>query len=105
MTLLESASPRQDEELFEAWWVNEGQFLRSGGGEYEKTFAYHAFKASKSISNTLKSVPLTDKQVMTSVDAWFRGGVNYSIPDEEGLEKHFVLRMRAAFEASGIITS
>jgi len=28
---------------FEAWWEVEGQFLRAGGGEYEKTFAYHAW--------------------------------------------------------------
>lgn len=28
---------------FEAWWESDGQFLRSGGGQYEKTFAYHAW--------------------------------------------------------------
>lgn len=28
---------------FEAWWVSEGQYLRAGGGGYEKTFAFHAW--------------------------------------------------------------
>ena len=28
---------------FEAWWEGEGQFCRAGGGQYEKTFAYHAW--------------------------------------------------------------
>ena len=28
---------------FEAWWEKHGQFLRTGGGQYEKTFAWHAW--------------------------------------------------------------
>lgn len=36
----------QDQE-FEVWWETEGQYLRSGGGAYEKTFAYHAWKKSQ----------------------------------------------------------
>jgi len=31
---------------FEAWWESLGQFLRAGGGQYEKTFAYHAWTDS-----------------------------------------------------------
>jgi hypothetical protein len=31
---------------FEAWWENHGQYCRAGGGQYEKTFAYHAYEAA-----------------------------------------------------------
>src|SRR5581483_6907489 len=27
---------------FDEWWEEHGQYLRAGGGEYQKTFAYHA---------------------------------------------------------------
>jgi hypothetical protein len=30
-------------EDFEAWWKREGQFVRAGGGDYEKCFAYAAW--------------------------------------------------------------
>jgi hypothetical protein len=37
-------SSRDDQETpFEAWWEKHGQFLRAGGGQYEKTFAWHAW--------------------------------------------------------------
>ena len=32
---------------FEEWWKFSGQFVRSGGGEYEKNFAYAAWNAAK----------------------------------------------------------
>ena len=31
---------------FEAWWEDQGQFCRAGGGEYEKTFAFRAWEAA-----------------------------------------------------------
>lgn len=31
-------------EEFETWWNEHGQFVRSGGGNYEKTFAFAAFR-------------------------------------------------------------
>ncbi len=34
-------------EAFETWWESEGQFLRAGGGDYEKTFAFHAWQAAQ----------------------------------------------------------
>lgn len=34
------------ERSFEAWWKTHGQFHRAGGGQYEKTFAYHAWMDS-----------------------------------------------------------
>ena len=33
-------------EDFEAWWQEQGQFCRAGGGDYEKTFAYRAYEAA-----------------------------------------------------------
>jgi len=32
---------------FTKWWEREGQFGRAGGGQYERTFAYNAWMASK----------------------------------------------------------
>lgn len=29
---------------FEAWWESDGQYMRAGGGKYEKTFAYEAWQ-------------------------------------------------------------
>lgn len=29
---------------FEAWWAQQGQFCRAGGGDYEKTFAFRAWE-------------------------------------------------------------
>lgn len=34
-------------DLFEAWWTEHGQFVRSGGGDYVKSFAYSAWQASR----------------------------------------------------------
>jgi len=36
-----------DRESFEVWWQSDGKFCRSGGGDYEKTFAYSAWQASR----------------------------------------------------------
>ena len=33
-------------ERFEYWWQEHGQFCRSGGGDYEKTFAFRAWEAA-----------------------------------------------------------
>lgn len=35
------------EQEFESWWQENGQFCRAGGGDYEKTFAYRAWQASR----------------------------------------------------------
>ena len=47
-TLVKTKQSAQDqtEIAFEAWWQASGQFHRSGGGDYEKTFAWHAWLAS-----------------------------------------------------------
>ncbi len=34
------------EPAFEEWWESDGQYCRSGGGSYEKTFAYRAYEAA-----------------------------------------------------------
>lgn len=31
---------------FEQWWQSDGQFSRAGGGDYEKTFAFNAWRAA-----------------------------------------------------------
>lgn len=37
---------------FEAWWQASGQYSRAGGGDYEKTFAFNAWKASRQAALT-----------------------------------------------------
>lgn len=32
---------------FEAWWESDGRYCRAGGGDYEKTFAWRAWQASR----------------------------------------------------------
>lgn len=32
---------------FETWWGKKGLLLRSGGGDYDKTFAYRTWQASR----------------------------------------------------------
>lgn len=39
----------QQEAAFLDWWSREGQFGRSGGGDYERTFAFNAWCAASSI--------------------------------------------------------
>lgn len=45
--LSDTQKPAADTVPFEDWWEREGQFLRAGGGQYEKTFAYHAWETAK----------------------------------------------------------
>ena len=37
---------------FERWWNEQGQFVRAGGGVYEKTFAYRAYEAAMEAART-----------------------------------------------------
>jgi hypothetical protein len=34
---------------FDKWWLDHGQFMRSGGTEYSRTFAYEAWKHLKGV--------------------------------------------------------
>ena len=34
---------------FDQWWNAHGQYLRAGGGQYEKTFGYHAWEAAAAL--------------------------------------------------------
>lgn len=34
-------------EEFEKWWREEGRFIRAGGGQYEISFAFGAWQASR----------------------------------------------------------
>ena len=36
---------------FEDWWQRKGEFLRAGGGQYEKTFAYHAWEQATTLAD------------------------------------------------------
>ncbi len=45
--------------LFEGWWEREGQFGRSGGGQYEKTFAWNAWCAAPAAQRQ----PLTVEEI------------------------------------------
>lgn len=52
---------------FEAWWESEGEYLRAGGGDYEKTFAYHAWvKARQQNASKYKCLDCNDTGVNAS---------------------------------------
>ena len=45
-------------DAFEDWWSREGQFCRSGGGDYEKSFAFAAWNAAKpAVDNIGDQIP------------------------------------------------
>ena len=51
---------------FEAWGESEGEYLRAGGGDYEKTFAYHAWiKARQQSASKYKCLDCNDSGVNT----------------------------------------
>ena len=53
--------------VFEAWWESDGQYLRAGGGDYEKTFAYHAWiKAAQQSGPKYKCLDCKDSGVNSS---------------------------------------
>jgi hypothetical protein len=43
MADLNQGASIEAEREFEAWWESEGQYIRAGGGDYEKCFAYGAW--------------------------------------------------------------
>ena len=51
---------------FEAWWESSGQFCRSGGGAYEKTFAYTAWLAAL---DAAQPVPEVNAMLAEALDA------------------------------------
>lgn len=44
-----NVDPKHWKPSFYQWWEAHGQFLRAGGGQYEKTFAFHAFEAAAAL--------------------------------------------------------
>lgn len=43
---------------FDEWWDQSGQFIRAGGGDYEKTFAFNAWNAA--LAATQQAEPAAD---------------------------------------------
>lgn len=46
-----------DDPLFDKWWEHHGQYVRAGGGQYEISFAFAAWQASRA--------SLSDQPVLT----------------------------------------
>ena len=57
-------------EAFEAWWEKEGQFLRAGGGDYEKTFAFHAWQAAQADAYERAAKVCETAEVPIAIDMW-----------------------------------
>jgi hypothetical protein len=47
---------KTDIPAFDRWWEQKGQYLRAGGTDYERTFAYEAFKDATDLQKTQESV-------------------------------------------------
>ena len=58
------------DEEFEDWWAKRGSLVRSGGGDYEKSFAYEAFRYLKG-----KSV----RYVYHYSAGWFTDGKTHEV--------------------------
>ena len=56
---------------FEAWWKESGQFCRAGGGDYEKTFAFKAWEASRAKQAAQVEQPMPE----------FYAQLEYNTPD------------------------
>lgn len=41
---------------FEAWWESDGQYVRAGGGDYEKSFAFQAWRHLYPRINACKTI-------------------------------------------------
>lgn len=83
---------------FEAWWLRSGQFLRAGGGDYEKTFAYHAWLESLACTTPPQRKPLMDEEI------WKFWWARPAVPDgeDDSMEAQFVAAVRAIEAAHGI---
>lgn len=55
---------------FEQWWERGGQFSRAGGDDYEKTFAFNAWKAATPAA----PVVLTDESIASEAKAFVDQG-------------------------------
>lgn len=53
---------------FEKWWNEEGQYLRAGGGDYEKTFAYHAWM--KAVEQAVNICQAEIDEQLIDTDPW-----------------------------------
>lgn len=67
------------DDKFETWWETEGQFSRSGGGQYEKTFAFNAWQAA-----TAQAVPT---EPVGRIRTWHKNGERHAdlIDWEDGI--------------------
>lgn len=49
---------------FDSWWEQHGEYLRAGGGNYERTFAWHAWRESaKQASPAQPAVPVESQEI------------------------------------------
>lgn len=44
---MSDVTPKKVIRQFEKWWEDHGQYMRAGGRQYEKTFAYEAWVAAE----------------------------------------------------------
>lgn len=58
------------EREFEAWWESDGQYIRAGGGQYEKSFAYAAWLAARRAPPALDTEGLPPLIWGDDLEAW-----------------------------------
>ena len=76
---------------FEAWWESSGQFCRSGGGAYEKTFAYTAWLAALDTAQPVQ-VNAMLVEALEQAKRWHQGDKWRDDPDNRGVwEDHMVV--------------
>ncbi|QIM51586.1 hypothetical protein [Hydrogenophaga crocea] len=91
-----------ESEPFEAWWEQKGQYLRSGGDAYEKTFAYHAWCEATNRAALASQPQAVDAEDAARLD-WIRNWPSGTIrlDDTKGLVPTYInWRDKSEFDAA-----
>lgn len=92
---------------FEAWWETQGQYLRAGGGQYEKTFAWHAWCAAAPQPAQQEPLATFKDEVIGYFNAAFVEGLQEALAETQDehlkdlVERRLMYALYAAQEIEG----
>lgn len=100
--------PNQDKQEaagdFDAWWEREGQYIRAGGGQYEKSFAYGAWTASRTQPAYASADGLPPLPTPQAYEPNGREPTAYKAEQVRQAQRDVVASLRAAFDAAVALT-
>jgi hypothetical protein len=96
--------PTDELAAFEAWWDKHGQYVRSGGGQYEVSFAYAAWQARSVLAAQPAPVPSTEPHDVASkmrkAAMTFHLGMPHAAVMEQMTRFHDLVCMEATIKAA-----